>query len=121
MFVARAEDVDSHDNNESNGDTTITIKRGIPAPTTSETYHFEDHEDTVSGDPKYSRNEARESWKEKCQEWKKEIRETLNQEDHIFKLSCGKEMDDTSLPNAQHQFSSTAKYTVKTLIHKRTR
>lgn len=65
-------------------DTTISITKGKGG---QKDFEIAEGSADISGDPEVLTKAARSSWKQACEEWKKELKE-LNKENQILALSC---------------------------------
>lgn len=72
-----------------NEDTTISIKKGSSASKCEKMYEIVEGTGQVEGDPNVLVKEARASWKQACNQWKKEVRD-MNQDSKVIAIDCGK-------------------------------
>jgi hypothetical protein len=66
------------------GDTTISISKG---KNTQNEFQITEGTADIAGEPEAMTKAARASWKQECNEWKKEIKD-LNKENQVMALSC---------------------------------
>jgi hypothetical protein len=93
------------------GDTTISVSKG---KNTQPNYEVTNGTDEISGDPQILSKDARESWKQACTDWKKEMREN-NKDNQIISLSCGTPKCDKK-DATEITCTSTATSKIKTKI-----
>ena len=67
------------------GDTNIAITKG---KNTQRNYEITQGSEEIQGDPAILSLDARNSWKQACADWKKEIKEN-NKDNQVIALSCG--------------------------------
>jgi len=72
-----------------NKNTTISIKNGEEASKSDKQYEIVEGTGQIEGDPNLLAKDARASWKKTCDQWKKEIRDT-NQDNKVMITDCGK-------------------------------
>lgn len=93
------------------GDTTISITKGKNGQN-----EFQITEGTadISGDPEVLTKAARTSWKQACNDWKKELKE-LNKDNQILSMSCN---NPNCAKNATSETvcQSTGTYKLKTKV-----
>jgi hypothetical protein len=72
-------------------ESSITVRKGSPAPSSSETSDFEmiSGDEAVYGDPVLGQTESYASWKEACAIWKQEVKD-LNKGNQIILINCNR-------------------------------
>jgi hypothetical protein len=79
-------------------------------------------EEEISGDPTAGRKEAMASWRQACNEWKKELKEN-NKDGHVVIASCGTAkfaLDDSSgAGSGIYTYRSEGKYKIRVRIREK--
>lgn len=110
-FMAQAQSVGIKDiPADTEGETTIQIKKGKD---TTKKYEVVNNEDEIEGDGSPLLKDARANWKKACAEWKTETK-SLNKENQVLSLSCGK-MECATVA-MESTCSSKAKYTIRVQV-----
>ena len=91
--------------------TSITIRKGKPAPSQRPEFSVLKDTQEVEGDPSVSEKEARANWKSACAEWKTETKE-LNKKNEVLTLDCGRPTLSRG-ESGQKSYTSNAKYQIK--------
>lgn len=73
---------------ESEGSTTIEIKKNAKDAPTKAKWETNDGQADVEGEASATAKDAKKAWKAACADWKKEMKED-NKENKIISLSCG--------------------------------
>lgn len=71
-----------------NEDTTISIKKGASATQNKKVYTISEGSEDITGDKDVLKKNAEKNWKKACEDWKKEFKE-MNKENKIVSVSCG--------------------------------
>ncbi len=96
-------------------DTTISIKKGATATKCEKLYEIVDGTGQVEGEPNVLVKEARASWKQACNQWKKEIKE-MNQDSKVIAIDCGK-VECSQQGSEGQMCHSEGTYKIKTKVN----
>jgi hypothetical protein len=81
-------------------------------------YKIVEGTEEIAGDPYNDKNEAYKSWKQACDDWKKELK--ANNGDRVIVASCGRPHMDEEHTTFEKTDVSTGSYKLKVLIREGT-